>query len=259
MDKYKIDARAKLIITLCLSSIAVFIQNVYVLGFTLVAAILIAMLLGAKLLLVLKSFKKMWFIFAIIVIAQSIFTNAGANLITIGNFSFLSTGGLVKGLEFVLRLAVIVISATIITTSSHREIVQGLIQLKVPYEVAFMVLVAIRFLPIFMGEFRDTVTAIQLRGVDIKRIAFKKKLKMYYYIFNPILINSIKKAHKLSVAMEMRAFRAYPKRTSYLVLKMSLRDYFVILSSVFFTVALIVAYYLFLRGGCFESIINYRA
>lgn len=244
MGKYKIDARTKLILALCLSTIAVFIQDAYVLGLTLIATIIISIILGAKILSVLKSFKKIWYIFAIIVLAQSIFNDSGISLIKIGDFTLISTGGLIKGLEFVLRLAVIIVSATIISTSNYREIVQGLIQLKMPYEIAFIVSVAIRFLPIFMGEFKDTVTAIQLRGVDIGRIPFKKKLKMYYYIFNPILINSIKKAHKLSIAMEMRAFRAYPERSSYLILKMSLRDYIIIGLSIILTIALIAAYYL---------------
>ncbi|MGM0367698.1 MAG: energy-coupling factor transporter transmembrane component T family protein [Actinomycetota bacterium] len=248
MDKYNLDPRTKITIVLCLSSIAVFVQSAHVLGAALAVSVAVSLFLGASLIPVIKSFKKIWYLFFIITVAQSLFGGGGRAIISVGGFDLLSTGGLVKGLEFILRLAVIVVSATIITTSTHREIVQGLIQLKIPYEIAFMVSVAIRFLPIFINEFRDTVTAIQLRGVDIERIPFGRKLRMYYYIFNPILINSIKKAHKLSLAMEMRAFRAYPKRSSYLVLKMRARDYIITWLSILFTAGFIAIFYLFIKG-----------
>jgi energy-coupling factor transport system permease protein len=120
------------------------------------------------------------------------------------------------------------VSATILTTSNSREIVQGLVQWKCPYEIAFMVSIAIRFLPILKEEMLDVVIAIQLRGIELNKVKISKKVKIYKYILLPIVVNSILKAKELSSAMEMRAFRAYSTRTSYMVLKMSMTDYLII-------------------------------
>ena len=56
----------------------------------------------------------------------------------------------------------------IIMTSHSRDYVLALVQLKIPYEIAFMVLVSLRFLPVFIEEIKDTLVAMQLRGLTCK-------------------------------------------------------------------------------------------
>jgi len=239
-----LDSRSKVIIVLCLSTLAVFVQDSLILACVLAASIIISLITGGKLLAVIKSLRRVWYLFFIMVLVQSIFLHSGRILLNIGQFQLLTTGGLIKGIEFILRIAIIIVSATILTTSNYREIIQGLVQWKVPYEIAFMVSIAIRFLPMLASEMRDTVIAIQLRGVEINKIPFKKKVKMYYHIFTPIVVSAIKKAQKLSIAMETRAFRAYPSRTSYLILKMSILDYLVISISISVTIFVMLIYYI---------------
>ena len=72
------------------------------------------------------------------------------------------------------------------------------------------------------------VVALQLRGIDLKKIKLKEKLLTYKYLLLPITANSILRARELATAMEMKAFRAYPKRTSYRMLKMNIIDYLII-------------------------------
>lgn len=242
-----LDPRAKIVVVLCVSTLAVFIQNIYILFSVFCFTILIAALIGRNLLFVIKKMGKIWYLFLIIVVVQSIFIHSGENLVRIGNFSLVTLGGLLLGIEFILRIFIIVSSATILSTSSSREIIQGMVQWKIPYEISFMVSVAIRFLPVFSRELKDVVTAVQLRGIDLYRIRVRKRLKIYYFIFNPVVIGAIRKAQQLSTAMETRAFRAYPNRTSYLVLKMTYIDYLIIAVFSAMTVSVIVLYYVFLR------------
>ncbi|HSH35466.1 energy-coupling factor transporter transmembrane component T, partial [Schnuerera sp.] len=84
--------------------------------------------------------------------------------------------------------------------------------------------------------------AIQLRGIEIENLPMKKRISIYSYLFAPILTGTILKAEKLSIAIEMRGFRAYDNRTSYLVLKMAKKDYFIIFISIIFTIFYIVFY-----------------
>ena len=242
-----LDPRTKIVVVLCVSTLAVFVQNIYILFSVFCFTILIAALIGRNLLFVIKKMGKIWYLFLIIVVVQSIFIHSGKNLVRIGNFSLVTLGGLLLGIEFILRIFIIVSSATILSTSSSREIIQGMVQWKIPYEIAFMVSVAIRFLPVFSRELKDVVTAVQLRGIDLYRIRVRKRLKIYYFIFNPVVIGAIRKAQQLSTAMETRAFRAYPNRTSYLVLKMTYIDYLIIAVFSAMTVSVIVLYYVFLR------------
>lgn len=223
-----IDPRTKLIQVLILSTLALIFKGVYVLSLILFAAIVIALINNVNLVSIVLRLKRLLKIIVLIALAQSLLTNMGNPILKIGNFTIFTDYGILKSLEFILRMEIIIVSAAIITTSSSREIIQGLIQWNCPYEIAFMVSVAIRFLPIFKEEMTDMITAIQLRGIDLKKVKFNKKVQVYKYILTPITINSITKAKELAAAMEMRGFRAYSKRTSYMVLKMQTFDYIII-------------------------------
>lgn len=223
-----IDPRTKLVQVLILSTLALIYNNLWTLWLILFAAIVIALINNVKLISILIRLKKLIKMVILIVLIQSLLTNTGNPILKIGNITIFTDYGIIKSLEFILRLGIIIVSAAIITTSSSREIIQGLIQWHCPYEIAFMVSVAIRFLPIFKEEMTDMITAIQLRGIDLKKVKLNKKIQVYKYILTPITINSVIKAKELSAAMEMRGFRAYYRRTSYMVLKMQAYDYVII-------------------------------
>lgn len=220
-----IDPRTKLVIVLCLSTLAIFIKDVLFLGAILLTTIVVSLFFRVNIFQVLRKIKRLLYVLVAIAIVQSIFSAGGEVLIGTGELTILTTVGLQKGLEFIIRIMIIILSATIITTSNSREIVQGLIQWGLPYEIAFMVSIGIRFLPILTEEIRDSVVAIQLRGVEIEKIPLRKKFYVYSYLFTPILVGIIIKAQKLSMSIEMRGFRAYEQRTSYTVLRMSYVDY----------------------------------
>ena len=228
ISAYKADPRTKLIIVLFFSTISLIYEEIWILVLIFVLSAIIALAMKSSLVAILVRLRKLLGVMAAIAIVQSLFTKTGSPIAKIGDITLLTDYGAAKALEFILRLGIIIVSAAIITTSSSREIVQGLVQWHCPYEIAFMTSVAIRFLPLFKEEMTDMVTAIQLRGIDLKRVKLKEKIKVYKYILFPIVINSILKAKELSSAMVVRGFRAYPKRTSYMVLKMNYIDYLVV-------------------------------
>lgn len=241
--QHMLDPRTKLVIVLCISTLAVIIQNVYILGAVFVATLIIAWLFKGDLFSAVKRLKKIIWVVVMIAVVQSIFSSSGDALLAFRNVTILSTGGIIKGFEFVLRMLIVVFSALIITTSNSREIIQGLVQWKTPYEIAFMVSIGIRFLPMLTEEIKDAVTAIQLRGIPLDKIPLSKKIKIYSYIFMPVVAGTIIKAQKLSIAMEMRGFRAYSHRTSYMTLEMSRVDYIVTSLSILATLTIVIMYF----------------
>lgn len=236
-----LDPRTKLIIVFSLSTLAVFIVDAVLLTIILVISIIVS-----------NFFKEDWsflnrarkFIILLvgIVFLQSIFSPSGQTLLSVGNLSILTTGGLLKGIRVILRMLIIIISATIMSNSSPREIIQGLIQWKIPYEIAFMVSLAIRFIPILGQEAKDAFTAIQLRGIEIDKLSLTKRFKVYSYMFMPVLSGVIHRARELSTSLEARAFRAYPERTSYIRLELNKVDYLIMSASIIFTVMMLSIY-----------------
>ncbi|MBP1925816.1 energy-coupling factor transport system permease protein [Sedimentibacter acidaminivorans] len=237
---YKIDPRPKLVIVLLLSTLALIYNEISMLFIILLISLSVSLLIKSDVAVVFFKLKKVFILMVFIAIAQSMFIKMGQPILKFHNIVIITDYGIRSALQFILRISIIVVSATIITTSTSREIVQGLVQWKCPYEIAFMVSIAIRFLPILKEEMSDMIIAIQLRGIDIKKVKLIKKIKIYKYIMLPIVTNSILKARELSLAMEMRGFRAYSTRTSYMVLKMNRLDYLIIASSIVVTILFIL-------------------
>ena len=238
----KLDPRTKLVIVFSFSTLAVVVQDVYLLGFVLLVTTATANYFKGDWGFM-KRARKFIVLFVGIALLQSIFAPAGPPLITLGDFTLLTQGGLTKGVRVIVRMLVIIISATIMKGCSAREIIQGLVQWKVPYEIAFMVSLAIRFLPILGQEAKDAYTAIQLRGIEIEELTLRQRLKLYSYLFMPVLAGVVYRARELSTSLKARAFRAYPERTSFIRLKLTRTDYAIMLTSLTFAAAVMLIYF----------------
>lgn len=226
--KYNFDPRTKLIIVLCLSTLGLILTNIYQLTLVLIVGIAISKFFGGNLFELLNKIKKMILFLIFIIIIQSIFTNSGHGIISIGTFNVITDVGLNRGMGYLLRVLIIITSGVIIATSNDRHMIQGIVQLGIPYEFAFMTAVGIKFMPLLLEEFKDTYVAIQLKGIELKSLSLIQRLQISSYILTPVIANSINKSKQLSISVENRAFRTYNQRTSIIALKFTHIDYLVI-------------------------------
>ncbi len=238
----RLDPRVKLIIVICISTLAVALDKLSFMLALLAATLLMAWCFRLQPSKSLGKLKRVLSVVLFIALLQSLSTNAGRPLLSVNNVTLISTYGLYKGLSVLLRISTIVLSAALLSTASSRDLVQGLIQWKMPYELAFMVSIGIRFLPLLAEEIQDTFVALQLRGVELKKIPLKRKIKTYSYLLMPMVSSVLIKARELSTAMELRAFRAYPSRSSLRTLEMKKVDYIFILLSLSLTTAVFYLY-----------------
>lgn len=240
----KIDPRTKIITVMCISTMAVVIEDFVVLSLVLCLALICVYYFRGDLFLALKKMKYFIYIILGIVVLQSLFVSEGNVLVGTNSIKIITDVGLVKGVEFLLRMFIIILSGVILATSNTRYIIQGLKQWKVPYDIAFMVSLGIRFIPILLEEAKDTITAINLRGINIKKLRLKEKIELYSYILTPIVVSTLTRARQISISIEARGFRSYDKRTSILKLTMNKLDYFIVSLSLLITITIFFTYYL---------------
>ncbi len=220
-----LDPRTKLLLVVVISTLSIVVTDVlWQLGLFLFSLGLLH-LGGIGPVKVFSRLRRFLVLFAAVLAIQSLFAPAGDPLLTIGSLHVITRGGLIKGASVILRMLTIISSAMLLLTSGPMRLVLGLIHLRIPYEIAFMVLLAIRFLPVLGEEVRDALTAIQLRGVRIKEIPLGQKIRVYTYIFMPVVVSALLKAKKTAVAMEARAFRAHTQRTYLDELTLGRKDY----------------------------------
>jgi len=242
-----IDPRTKLFFVAMVSSIAIITNDIMVLIGLFVLSIVALFLLGGFSISLFYRFRKLLFVILAIALVQSFFTSQGSSILQIGEKVILTDFGILRAVQFALRITIVIISSLILITSSSRNLIQGLLQFKIPYEIVFMLSIAAKFLPILRDEMVNKVIAMQLRGIDFNRIGLRKKIALYRYLLFPVTINSLLKSKDMSVAMEMRGFRAMDGRTSYRSLKMKNVDYIIIFFSLIIGLSLVV--FKIVKGG----------
>src|SRR5690554_1734130 len=237
----ELDPRTKLILVCTLTTLAVIKANIGYLLIIVFLVFMLALLVRYDFIRLMGKLKRLMSSFMVIFILQVLFNKSGEPLIEIGNFIFIASGGLNSGIQFILRMLIIIVCGGILSTTNSRRMIQGLIQLKLPYELAFMVTTSISFIPLLSEEIQDTLTALKLKGVNLKKIPLRKKISTFTYLFFPIIMNTIEKSKELSISLDLRGFRQKRERSSRLTLKIQPRDITLIgISSLVFIVMLFI-------------------
>ncbi len=105
-------------------------------------------------------------------------------------------------------------------------------------EMEIMLLLALRFLPIFQNEIEWLIKSKRARG--IVEDTFTKKVDGIVGMVVPLLISAFKRAEELAVALELRGFDPFKERTSYVKWEFSMADVVVILFYLILIFAVII-------------------
>ena len=226
----KPDPRVIFVLIFVLSTFALLIrEDVMAMGFLLAFSLALALALRVRLGRILGRLKRLMWVMVLVVLARSLFMPAGAVLVSAWDIPLLTTGGLAMGALVVLRLLIFIVSAALLTIYRTRALIQAMVQMRLPYELAYMVSIALRFVPQFAENLRDSLIALQLRGIVIEELKLPRRLSLYTYLLLPAIVSALQQAKELAMSMEMRAFRAMPARISYYKLTLKGRDVMMLL------------------------------
>jgi len=240
-----LDPRMKLLSIIVITTMALlFVNPLWMLGLS-IAALFLNVFFGVDFGVFFGRLRKFTQLFIVIITIQIIFVRTGKPIATINEYNIIYYDGLIRGINTGMRYFIIICSAAIMAGENNRRVIASLIQMKIPYMFAFMLMITLRFLPLFMESFSDSMISIQLRGVELKKVKIRKKIELYGSLLLPVVADAVIKSQDLSVAMEARGFGAMKKRTSYLAVKMGIPDYlyFCIFSCI--SVGVFVLYYLY--------------
>ena len=237
------DPRTRLAIVVCLSGMSIVFSSLWWMSGLFLFTLLTAVFFGGKFWVLLRRFVWVFYMFVALLLLQSIFNGGEPVYLALGTVKLITAPGLASALLFALRIVIIVLSASILLQESSRRMTQALVQLRVPYELAFMTSVALRFVKILMEEMGNSLIAIQLRGVNLKKIPLRKRMSVYTYLFLPVLSGAIFKARQLSLSLELRGFKLHDSRTSYFSLCLQRADWLVIACMFLLTAAALIVYF----------------
>lgn len=117
------------------------------------------------------------------------------------------------GLAFFFRLAIMVMASfMLIWTTDIQELMAGLVHLRMPYRYAFAIFMALRFIPMIQQEVEAVKAAHTIRGRALKS-PLRHRFRLWQRYMFTVIVNGLRKAEGTAVAIESRAFGAYPTRT----------------------------------------------
>lgn len=133
----------------------------------------------------------------------------------------------------VIRLAMLLIGSSVMTlTTTPNNLTDGMEKamrplkvLRLPvHEIAMMMSIALRFIPILMEETDKIMKAQLARGADFESGNIFKKAKAMVPLLVPLFISAFRRANDLAMAMEARCYRGGNGRTKMKPLVYKKRD-----------------------------------
>lgn len=133
-----------------------------------------------------------------------------------------------------IRLIYLVIGSSVMTlTTTPNQLTDGLERLLRPlnkihvpvHEIAMMMSIALRFIPILLEETDKIMKAQIARGADFENGNLIQKAKNMVPLLVPLFISAFRRANDLAMAMEARCYHGGDNRTQMKPLHYEKRDY----------------------------------
>ena len=229
---HKCDPRVKL---LCLIAfiVAIFLaKNFYSLGACAAVFLVIALCSGVPFKSLIRSVKGVLFLLLFTAIIN-LFFYQGDKILLEWRFIRITREALYFTLFLAVRLFLLVLSSSILTlTTTPVSLTDGVESLLAPlkiirfpvHELALIMSIALRFIPILTDETSRIMNAQKARGADFESGGLIKRVKAILPILIPLLISALRRAEELGDAMDARCYAGSKVRTKYKKLTLGWRD-----------------------------------
>lgn len=217
---HKLDPRVKLMGTM------VFILSLF--AFRSVSCYLVATIVLAAVIklskvpfsFIVKGLKAI-FILMMITVAFNLFLTPGTPVVTVWKLT-VTLEGIETAVFMAIRLIYLIIGSSVMTlTTTPNDLTDGLEKglgflkkIHIPvHEIAMIMSIALRFIPILMEETDKIQKAQMARGADFESGNLIQKAKSLVPLLVPLFISAFRRANDLAMAMEARGYRGGEGRT----------------------------------------------
>lgn len=217
---HRLDPRTKLLGTV-LYIIALFLAEGilgYMLSFLFLATVIHLSKVPVKYMT--KGLKSL-FLLLLFSVSFTIFLTDGKPIFHIGKLQA-TWEGVVVAIRTVIRLVMLLMSSTIMTlTTTPNDLTDGLEKglgflkkIHVPiHEIAMMMSIALRFIPVLIEETDKIMKAQMARGADFESGNLIQRVKNMIPLLVPLFISAWRRSFDLAMAMEARCYRGGEHRT----------------------------------------------
>lgn len=230
---HKLDPRVKILSTFAYI-ISLFLVDNYI-GYLVIALFvyLLTKISRIPLKFILKGLRAI-FIIILFTVVLNIFMAPGDTILYEFGWVKVTLEGLELAIKMVARLVLLIVGSSLLTlTTSPIELTDGIEALLKPFskigvpahEIAMMMSISLRFIPILLEETDKIMKAQMARGADFESGGLIKRAKALIPILVPLFISAFRRADELAMAMEARCYRGGENRTRMKKLVLEGADY----------------------------------
>ncbi len=213
-------------------------------------AIIILLFYLAKLdpILSVKNLRPFLWLFILTLFFHSIFTE-GKILCKVPYVNlWITEEGIYRGLFYTLRIGLLTVLASLLTLTTSplsladavERFLSPLKQIGVPsQEIAMMLSISLRFIPILMDEAERIRKAQFSRGCQITGNLINK-IRSVVPLIVPLFISTFRRANDLALAMDSRCYGSSNERTSYYILQFRRADIIAFVAVFIFCVPIVL-------------------
>ena len=229
---HRLDARVKFVGTIAFL-ISLFVADSlwgYLLATAFLAVVIVLSKVPVKFMM--KGLKPLFFIF-ILTVAFNLFLVPGKVVVQIWILK-ITEEGIRQAIKIGIRLIYLVMGSSVMTlTTTPNQLTDGLEKslrplnkIHVPlHEIAMMMSIALRFIPILLEETDKIMKAQMARGADFESGNIIQRVKNMVPLLVPLFISAFRRANDLALAMEARCNHGGEGRTQMKPLRYQTRDY----------------------------------
>ena len=101
----------------------------------------------------------------------------------------------------------------LVVTTKPGDLLQALVKWRVPYKIAYIPVLALRFLPTVISEAKTIIDAQRSRALDLEKGNLFVRIRKYIAVFVPLMIRMMRNTIELSVALDSKGFGSSGRRT----------------------------------------------
>ena len=217
---HRLDPRVKLVTTLCYI-VSLFIVDNWI-GYVVAGLFLLMVVRLSKVpfKFMVRGMKSIIFLLLIAVVFN-LFLTPGEPLVMVWKFRITKEGVRLAGFMAV-RLVFLIMGSSVMTltttpnnlTDALEKLLKPLKIFKVPvHEIAMMMSIALRFIPILLEETDKIMKAQIARGADFESGNLIRRARALVPLLVPLFISAFRRANDLAMAMEARCYRGGEGRT----------------------------------------------
>ncbi len=230
---HRLDPRVKIVSTLLYLVSLFLFDNIW--GYLVATAFLATVIYVSRVPFgfIVKGLRPVILLLCITVGFNLFLTKTGDVLLKFWIFQITDDGLRIAGF-MVVRLIYLILGSSLMTftttpnalTDGIEKLLWPLSKIKFPvHEIAMMMSIALRFIPILLEETDKIMKAQTARGADLESGNLLQKAKAMIPILVPLFVSAFRRANDLAMAMEARCYRGGEGRTKMKPLVYASRDY----------------------------------